>query len=323
MPIILALDFGGTKHTAAVFQPSTAEESPAWSSHERAFSPPGANVETDIRQMLDLARKVLKGELPDAVGVSFGGPVDAQTGIVRLSHHVPGWENFPLAEVLQEELSAPVIVDNDANLGALGEQRYGAGRGYSSLLYITVSTGVGGGWILNDKPWRGADNMAGEIGHTVVDPGGPQCLCGKRGCVERMASGPYMADDARQILEQHPSEGGRLRDLVNGDLPAVTARRLSEAAQSGDAFSRGVLEAGARALGVGIGNAANLVNPELFLLGGGVTKSGEFWWEEVRASARRTSLPEVHFAVKPATLGDDAPLWGAVALALDANSLEI
>ena len=310
---LLALDFGGTKHTAAVLVQGERE----WRDHRRIFSPPAADAPYDIQTMIDLARQLLSGEQPAAIGVSFGGPVDATTGTVRLSHHVPGWENVPLGNLLEAEFGAPAKVDNDANVAALGEHRFGAGQGYHSLLYITVSTGVGGGWILNGKLWHGADGMAGEIGHTVVDPQGPLCLCGKRGCVERLASGPYMAENARLRLIAQPERGQVLRELVSGDLQAITGQILSQAAVQGDELAQEVLDQGARALGVGIGNAANLINPQRFVLGGGVTKAGERFWEVVRRAARQTALPEVRFEVIPAALGDDAPLWGAVALAED------
>jgi glucokinase len=157
--------------------------------------------------------------------------------------------------------------------------------------------------------------MAGEIGHTVVDPQGPVCLCGKRGCVERLASGPYMSEIARQRLQTDPESGRILRRLAGDDLQQITGKLLSQAAKDGDDLSWEVLERGAWALGVGIGNAANLVNPQRFVLGGGVTKAGDRFWEVIRRVARQTALPEVRFDVVPAALGDDAPLWGAAALA--------
>ncbi len=311
MPIlILALDFGGTKLTAAAL----ASGEPAWRAHRRVFSPPGADVQYDVDTMLALARELLDGQQPAAIGVSFGGPVDYASGIVRLSHHVPGWENVPLQEMLEAEFNAPARVDNDANVAALGEHRYGAGRGCAHLCYLTVSTGVGGGWVLNGQPWRGADGMAGEIGHTVVDPHGPLCLCGKRGCVERLASGPYMAQDAREKLRAQPGQGQILRTLSRGDDANITGKMLAEAAAQGDALAWGLLERSAWALGMGIGNTANLINPQRFVLGGGVTKAGARYWETIRRVARETALPEVHFDIVPAALGDDAPLWGAVAL---------
>lgn len=309
--LLLALDFGGTKLSAA----SIVSGERTWRERRRTFSAANATAEDDLRIMLQMARDLLQERRPAAIGVSFGGPVDYVRGLVRLSHHVPGWEETPLGQLLEEALQAQAAVDNDANVAALGEQRFGAGRGLRHLLYVTVSTGVGGGWILNGQPWRGAQGMAGEIGHTVVDPRGPRCLCGKRGCVERLASGPYMAQDARQRLQEQPHQGPILRRLCDGDLQAIDGESLSRAAAAGDALAREILDRGAWALGVGLGNAANLVNPQRVVLGGGVTKAGERWWRRVQETADAVSLPGVHIDITPAELGDDAPLWGAVALA--------
>ncbi|WP_374687233.1 ROK family protein [Promineifilum sp.] len=385
---ILALDFGGTKLSAALFvanQKSHAKSAKdakisslrSWrplrslreplSSYSildrrRVFTPPDADAAYELAAMLVMAHELLAGRPPAAIGVSFGGPVDYATGVVRLSHHVRGWEAMPLRERLAVEFGCPVAVDNDANVAALGEHRLGAGRGVNDMLYVTVSTGVGGGWILGGRPWRGHEGMAGEIGHTVADPAGPLCLCGKRGCVERLASGPYMAADYAQgsrgageqgreaSLPQEemaiprplggvrggttgeettiplPSGGVRggaatgegTEDPLPNPLPrgeGITGRGVAERAATGDLLAREILLRGAWALGVGLGNAANLVNPQRFILGGGVTKSGEAWWAEVRRAAAETALPEVRFDIVPAELGDDAPLWGALALA--------
>ena len=311
---LLALDFVGTQLSAAVADRG-ATVCPRHRRSPSASRPPSAY---ERAAMWALARELLAGQRPAAIGVSFGGPADFAAGRVRLSHHVPGWEDIPLRQLVETEFGAPAAIDNDANVAALGEHRYGAGRGYAHLMYVTVSTGVGGGWILNGQPWRGAEGLAGEIGHTVVDPAGPVCLCGKRGCVERLASGPYMAEQARAALRAQPERGAILRRLVDQQLDAIDGRRLAAAAAQGDDVAGEVLEAGARALGVGIGNAANLVNPQRFILGGGVTKAGERWWAAVRQAARATALPEVNFEIVPAELGDDAPLWGAVALAENA-----
>jgi glucokinase len=324
--LLLALDFGGTKLTAGLAVSGERH----WRAHKMVPSPPGSNAQSDLEIMMGLARDLLTsppsvppnsggeaGASLAAVGVSFGGLVDAARGLVLLSHHVPGWEEMPLREWLEERLGVPAAVDNDANAGALGEHRFGVGQGYDSLMYITVSTGVGGGWILNGQPWRGADGMAGEIGHVVVDPDGPVCLCGKRGCVERLASGPYIAQRVREWLVQQPDRGRILRALAGDDLEVITAKLVAQAAAQGDDLAWETLEVAAWGLGMGIGNAANLVNPECFVLGGSVTKAGQRFWEVVRRTARQTALPEVHFDVLPAALGDDAPLWGAIALAED------
>jgi glucokinase len=319
MALILALDFGGTKLAAATVESDARE----WWRYDNQLSPANADALSDLEIMRSLIESVLDKRKPDAIGVSFGGPVDADTGMVRLSHHVPGWENIPLKLLLEEEYNAPVSVDNDANVAAIGEHRFGAGQGYDSLFYITISTGIGGGWIINNELWRGAGGMAGEIGHTVVEPTGPVCLCGKRGCVERLASGPYIAQNARDILQKQPaSPGGNtrgdiLRYLVGNDLNLITGQIVSVAASHGDELAKAVLYKAAWALGVGIGNVANLMNPQRFVLGGGVTKAGDSFWANVRKFAQDTALPEVNFEVVRAVLGDDAPLWGAVALGLD------
>lgn len=296
---ILALDFGGTKLTAAVVDTAVYQTGDlTWGAHRRLYTPPEAEAGFELARMVALGQGVLAGGQAAAVGVSFGGPADYRTGTVRLSHHVTGWEGTPLQARLESIFAAPVRIDNDANVAALGEWRFGAGRDLADLLYITVSTGVGGGWILGGRPYRGQAGMAGEIGHTVVDPKGPLCLCGKRGCVERLASGPYMAADLAAASGQEGQTG-------------ETVARLAAA---GEKTAVRILERGAWALGAGIGNAANLMSPQRVLLGGGVTKAGRRWWQVVRQTAQAAVLPQIAVEIEPAALGDDGPLWGAVAL---------
>jgi glucokinase len=319
--LLLALDFGGTKLTAGLTATTNLTKSGGrrWRAHRQVPSPPGSNAQSDLEIMMGLARDMLataKAPLA-AVGVSFGGPVDAEQGLVLLSHHVPGWEKMPLREWLEERLGVPAAVDNDANVAVLGEHHFGAGQGCDSLLYVTVSTGIGGGWIVHGRPYRGADGMAGEIGHMVIDPNGPVCNCGKHGCLEALAAGPAIARRARERLAENPRAGQALRALVGGEVEAVTARHVSQAAEAGEELSRQVLDEAARALGRGIGSAISLMNPQRVVVGGGVAKSGQRYFEAMRAAARVTTLPEMTVEIMPAALGDDAPLWGAIALAED------
>lgn len=315
--LILALDYGGTKLSAALARRGdvAGTEMRTFVDSRRLQKPAGADGDYDREAMLSLAGELLRGRRPAAIGVSFGGPVIFETGMVRLSHHVEGWHMTPLAELLERALGAPCVVDNDANVAAVGEHRLGAGRGVHSLLYVTVSTGVGGGWILNDAPWRGHEGMAGEFGHITVDPHGPPCLCGGRGCVERLASGPYIAAWAREQLRLRPEAGETLLRIVGGKAEAVDARHVAEAAAAGDPIAREALDASASAIGIALGSTANLLNPRRFVLGGGVTKSGEAYWGTLRKVAREHAMPEVSFDIVPAALGDDAPLWGAVVMA--------
>ncbi len=309
--VILALDFGGTKATAGV----VVDGERSWLALQRSPLPPGLTAAEDLAHMIGLARLALAGRRPGAVGVSFGGPVDASAGVVRRSYHVPGWEAVPLANMIATEFGAPTKIDNDGNVAALGEAVFGAGQGCRSLLYLTVSTGVGGGWVIDGEIWRGAHNLAGEFGHMTLDPDGPVCPCGRRGCVERLAAGPWIAERARALLADGPGDGALLRRLVGDDLTAIDARRVAEAAEQGDVLAWQALSSGARALGIGIGNAVNLIDPELVVLGGGVSKSGPRYWAAVRAAALATALTETRLRLVPAALGDESPLWGAVALA--------
>jgi glucokinase len=312
-PFLLALDYGGTKLSAAIVGIGERQ----WRARERHISSPIKDARYEQETMLVLARKLLGDQKPVAIGVSFGGPVDAARGRVILSHHVAGWEDTPLRDQLQAAFGAPVSVDNDANVAALGEYKSGAGQGCASLLYVTVSTGVGSGWVIGGKIYNGADGMAGEIGHTIADPQGPLCICGRRGCIEAMACGRAIAREARARLIAEPDAGARLRALVGNDLNAVTGERVARAAAppDGDELARAVLDNAARALGFGIGTAITLMNPERVVIGGGVSKSGERWWSQVRAAARANTLPQMRVDIIPAALSDDAPLWGAVALA--------
>jgi len=311
--LLLALDYGGTKHTAGLLVAGERQ----WLAHARTLSPPGADARYDQATMLRMAHELLArhpGQLA-AVGVSFGGPVDAGRGLVRLSHHVPGWEETPLRDLLQAEFGVPAAVDNDANVAALGEWRYGAGQGCQSLLYVTVSTGIGGGWVLGGRIYGGADGMAGEIGHVVVRPGGAACVCGKRGCLEAEACGPAMARAVQARLAAEPAAGAHLRALTGGNMGRVTGKLVAEAAAGGDALAQEALDHAARMLGIGLGGAINLMNPERIVIGGGVTKSGERYWQIVRETARAHALPQMRVEIVPAGLGDDAPLWGAAVLA--------
>ncbi len=312
--LILALDFGGTKNSAAL----ATVGGRTWRGLKRQTSPPNPNSAYDWATMLALAHELLPEQKPAAIGVSFGGPASAGRGQAIRSDHVPGWENFPLVEKLEREFGAPAVVDNDANVAALGEARFGAGRNATSLLYLTVSTGVGGGWVFAGKIWRGFDELAGEIGHLQVDPNGPVCVCGKRGCVEILACGPAIAREAREWLQREPAHGPLLREWVQGDLSRLTAQLVNQAALAGDDLAREVMDAAARALGQGIGAAIVLMNPERVVIGGGVSKSGEHYFETVRAAARsHCRYPMQAVNIIPAALGDDAPLWGAVAMAED------
>lgn len=317
MPAFLALDFGGTKLAAAVIDSRSGRVA----SRARRSSP--GDARRSIEEMLAMGREALDGGAAAGmaevagVGISFGGPVDASRQRVRLSHHVPGWENLPLVAEVSSRLGLPTVMDNDANLQALGEWRYGAGQGAGSLLFVNVGTGIGGGIVVDGRLHRGSHGLAGEIGHTVACPEGPICTCGKRGCVEVMAAGPGIARSAQEALAASPGSGVRLRELAGRDPTRVTGEVVFRAAAEGDALAIAVLAEASRHLGIGIANAAAIVDPEVVVVGGGVAKAGELLFGPLRAAARAFSAPldPEMLRIVPGALGDDANVLGAVALA--------
>jgi len=311
--LLLAIDFGGTKTAVAVGRLG----SETWIDYQRQPSPLHTTAQGNIENALRISRKLLTahpGRLA-AVGVSFGGPVDFDSGTVLRSYHEPGWENQPLREKLKNEFGVPVSIDNDAVAGALGEWRFGAGQKCKSLFYITISTGIGGGWIIDERPYRGINSMAGEIGHLIVEPNGPQCSCGRRGCLETLACGPAIARRASEQMERFPKSGRVMRQLLVDNSEQLTAELVSRAAELGDALAQEVLLEAAHHLGKAIGDALMLMNPERIILGGGVTKAGEAYWEEIRRTAYASVWPDISVDIVPAALGDDAPLWGGIVLA--------
>jgi len=250
-----------------------------------------------------------------ALGIGAPGPLDAVTGVVQQAPNL-GWRDVPLREKLERLLRVPVAVDNDASLAALGEHCYGAGRGVRHMVYVTVSTGVGGGLILDGKLYHGAGCAAGEIGHITVAPDGPPCGCGNRGCLEALASGTAMARAARELVA---AGGGRaILAAAGGRAEAITARAVAEAAAAGDAEAARILTAAGRALGTGLAAVINLLNPELLVLGGGAMRVGPVFWRAMEEELRRRALahPLGQVRLVPAALGERSGVLGAVALAL-------
>jgi glucokinase len=327
---LLALDFGGTKLAAArIDVDDNADEVDGKNGDadvvavRRAPTPPDASSSREL--MWRLADGVAEGAAVDAVGVSFGGPVDATRGVVRRSLHVRGWDDYPLARTVSQRYGVPCAVHNDANAGALGEQRWGAGRGLADVLYVTVSTGVGAGLVLDGRLHTGAHGSSGELGHLLVSENGPPCSCGRRGCLEAIASGPSIARAARDALRARPGHGDLLRAGVDADPDRPDAaedaepdaRAVAAAAQRGDDVALAVLAEAGRALGIGLSAVVIVCDPAAIVLGGGVIKSGE----PLLGPAREV-LRERAFAEPPQLLTSafdfEAPLYGAAAAAADA-----
>jgi glucokinase len=276
----LVIDIGGTKFTVAAFEGSTIVRRVTRSTDKEG------GREWMLQQIEEIALE-WKFQLQfDRCGVGFGGPVDFAAQRVALSTHVGGWRDFPLTSYLAERLKLHVVMDNDANAGAIGEAVYGAGKGYDSLFYMTLSTGIGGGIWSGGNVWRGADSYAGEIGHLTIRPDGPQCLCGAYGCFERMCSGLSLERD----------HGKTAKELI-ADPEFVRAYVVD--------------------LALGLKACIMLLNPARIVIGGGIGKAGDALFNPLRAELRRriTDWSSARIDVVPALLGDDSVLYGALELA--------
>lgn len=277
----LAIDIGGTKYSMAIFDGKTIIAR--------------MTQRTDREGGRDWMLSRIDGQVDQwryeygfgRIGVGFGGPVDFVRQTVALSTHVGGWSNTPLTEMLSTRWGVPAVMDNDANVGALGEGIHGAGRGHRPLFYMTLSTGIGGGILLADGSLhRGADSYGGEIGHLTVAPGGPDCLCGSRGCLERMCCGLWLERDHGRTGEE------LMKDAAFVDRYVVS-------------------------LAMGLKACIMLLNPSRIVIGGGISKAGDRLFVPLRGELRRqvTGWSRARIDVVPAELGDDSVLYGALALA--------
>ena len=308
---VLGIDIGGTKLAAGVVDADgrMLERGEVPTLVYEGLEPVLERIVRLGRELL--ARAAAQKEPVQRIGIGCAGPVDLKAGKVFNPPNLPGWSEVSLVRHIESALGLPAFLENDANAAALGEFRYGAGRGVRSLVYFTVSTGIGGGIILDGKVWHGLKDAAGEAGHMTVCPDGPVCGCGNRGCLEAMASGTSIARRAREaVAAGRPT---RLREV-----PVVTSADVVHLAQEGDAVAREVWEAAVKYLGIGVASVITLLAPERIVLGGGVTRAGDFLFEPLRVEVRRRVklMPVESVLVLPAALGPDVGILGAAAVAM-------
>jgi len=313
--LVLGVDLGGTKIRTALLDDGggiVADD------YRQTLAQEGPDAV--IGRILDAARQVLDRagvgrERVRAVGIGSPGPLDVRTGEVISPPNLPGWDRVPLRQRVADGLGLDVFLENDANVAALAEHRFGAGQGTDHMLYVVVGTGVGGGLILGGQLYHGVGGMAGEIGHTVLLPDGPLCGCGNRGCLEALASGTAVAREARLRVES--GKETLMTELAEGDPTRITARLVAQAAEQGDAEARDVLAWTMGYLGLGLANMVNLFNPEVIVIGGGLANMGDLLFGPVRRAIDRHAFPVSAGMVRvvPAALGNDAGVLGAAALA--------
>ena len=314
---IVGVDLGGTNIVVGVATDDGAKQFPTRGEPTRADQGADAVVER-IGRMIDIviAQTMAETGAPrtDFLGVGIGspGPLDRAKGLVIVTPNL-GWRDFPLRDRVSDAVKLPATLDNDANCATLGEWWLGAARGGRDVIGVTIGTGIGGGLILDGKLYHGASDVAGEIGHTTIDSTGRRCKCGNYGCLEAYASGPAIAERAREALAGE--EASVLTERVGGDLTKLTARLVYDAAKDGDFMARLVVRDTARFLGIGLANLLNIFNPDTIVLAGGVTAAGPALFEPLQAELRRRAFrPAVDACrIVPGTLGDSAGVLGAIA----------
>jgi glucokinase len=309
----IGIDVGGTKTAAA-------RVGADGSIVARATLPtPADDMAATLDTILEAARAVLSPDVR-AVGIAAAGLVEWATGILRFAPNL-AWRDVPLVEHLGGALGLPVVADNDNTAAAWGEFRFGAGRDYRHMLLVGVGTGIGGGIVADGVLFRGANGFAADIGHIIVEPDGPLCGCGNRGCWEQVASGQAVTRAGRRAVRG--GEQTLLRDQAAGDPERVTGPMVTKAARDGDAVSIAIIAEVGRRLGEGIGGLVNVLDTEVVVVGGGVADAGELLLTPAREAFRRTveavdrrpDVPLVH-----ALLGNDAGVVGAATLALESTA---
>lgn len=314
--LFIGIDLGGTKIGTALVD---AEGKILARDLRKTQAAEGLQAVVD--RMVDAASRVMiqvgfATPQVTAIGVGAPGPIDAKAGSVTSPPNLPGWRNVPLKKLVEEVLGIPTFLENDANAAALGEHLFGAGRGAENMIYVTASTGIGGGLILNGRIYNGATGAASEIGHMTVLPRGPHCGCGNRGCLEALASGTAIAREGKErVVRGVPT---LITELAEGDPERVSARLVAQAAEQGDIEAQEIIDDAMTYLGVGMASLVNLFNPELIVIGGGLTNMGEGLFGPVRRIIDRRAFRTAAEAVKvvPSQLGDNVGTVGAAAVAM-------
>ena len=313
---VIGVDMGGTKILSAVID---AEGNILGTA--KVSTKAGRGAVAVIDRIANCIQKAVDKSGVDAasiqaVGIGAPGPLDPATGVVIFAPNL-GWRDVPLKTELEARTGFPTFVDNDVNVGTLGEHVFGAGRGIQNVVGIFVGTGIGGGIILQGELFHGASKTAGEIGHIIVKAGGPRCGCGTRGCLEAIASRTAMTKQFQKAILKKGKKSV-LSELTGGDLSAIRSGVLAKAVRLNDALTLKVLKKVTKYLGIGIGSIVNFLNPEMIVLGGGVVEAlDDTFLDGIRAATKKYSLPNTLDGVQivRAKLGDNSGILGAAALA--------
>ncbi|MDA8229603.1 MAG: ROK family protein [Desulfitobacterium hafniense] len=314
----IGIDLGGTKLLAAL-----VDEQGNIVSHKQQLTDVSGGKEAVISQIARSVKDFMSEPwVKDKVknlGISAAGPVDPLHGRLVQGTNF-GWNDAPLKSIFEDMFQIPVCVENDANAAAIAEHRIGAGKGSTDMVYVTISTGIGGGLILGGQLYRGATFAAGEIGHIVVETEGPLCNCGGMGCVESLASGPATA--RRAVARIMRDERSSISELVGGQLERVSAETVYQAAANGDQLAREVVYQSGKYIGIALASVVNILNPQVIVVGGGVSKAGDLLFKPLleNLTCRVMKAQRNSVQVIPAKFGNFSAVLGAALLStLDVN----
>ncbi|CCU80544.1 Transcriptional regulator [Halanaerobium saccharolyticum subsp. saccharolyticum DSM 6643] len=312
----LGLDLGGTKILAGL-----ADAQGNIITRSRKETEAELGEDKIIENMIETIEEVLNKagvskEQVRTLGIGSPGPLDAKKGIIIENSNLP-WKNVQLVKKMETALGINTLLKNDANAAALGEKWFGAGKKVDNMVYLTISTGIGGGAIINKELFSGVNDNACEIGHTVIDPDGPLCGCGNHGCLESFSSGTSIGKRAREAAAAGKSK--KMLDLADNIIEDIDAVICAQAAYQGDQIAIDIFEKAGYYLGIGLGNVVNIFNTEMIILGGGVMKASDLFLDQALKTMKDIALPgplEI-VTVKEAELGSDIGLMGAIAVAME------
>ena len=309
MTLLCGIDIGGTKIAIGL-----GDREGNILAQDRILVDPDKSAQELLAEVSLRLGELASGRSFSGVGVGVPGPLDAEAGLILNAVNLPGWADLPIRDILQDSLKVPVLIENDANAAAMGEFLFGAGRGVRDMVYVTVSTGIGGGVITDGKLLRGVRGSAGEVGHMTILPDGPLCNCGNHGCFEALASGTAIARRAREGLEK--GEKSSLRGQK------ISTFAISNAVRAGDPFARRIWEESIFYLACGIGNIIAVLAPQRIVIGGGVANVGDLLFLPLREELKKRVCvaPLEKIEVVPAKNVNDAGLLGALAVACGVSS---
>lgn len=306
MPVYMGIDIGGTNMRAALYEGD--DQSP----NKYNKLPTHLDESTPFDQLVRLIESVwpVEGTL-DAIGIASPGPLNPYTGVIYMAPNIHGWQDFPLVDLLTDKFNVPIFLDNDANLAGYAEWKFGAGRGHNHMIYMTISTGVGGGVIINGELLHGTVGIAAELGHVTVLPDGPMCGCGQKGHLEAVAAGPAIARYVR-------AEIARGESSILADLSEFTTKEIAEAARNGDKLAKKAFDRAGLFIGRKLADYLHIFNPSAVVIGGGVSNAGSLILDPIQSAIKQYAFSTHYYedlVISAAQLGDEAGLLGAYALA--------